>query len=227
MRILIVEDERQMAALLRKALEAENHSVVVAHDGAKGLALAEQREFDVVVLDVMLPRLDGYQIARRLRLGGRKTPILMLTARDTVADIVKGLDLGADDYLPKPFALEEFFARLRATARHGAVPSVSTQLRVGDLVLDPATRDVTRGGLNIELSATEFRLLEFLMRRAGRVVPRFAIVEGVWGYEREIEGNNLDAFVRLLRNKVDRSFEVKLIYTVRGVGYTIRVTSST
>ena len=222
MRVLIVEDEGQMAALLRKALESENHTVTVAHDGAEGLALAELHDFDVMVLDVMLPKLDGFEVVRRLRQRKRTVPILMLTARDTVPDIVRGLDVGADDYLPKPFALDEFFARVRTVARHKAATNRGAQLRVADLWLDPATREVARADGPIQLSATEFRLLEFLMRRSGRVASRDAIVEGVWGLEREIEANNLDAFMRLLRKKVDRSHEAKLIHTVRGVGYTIR-----
>ena len=222
MRVLIVEDEGQMAALLRKALESENHTVTVAHDGAEGLALAELHDFDVMVLDLMLPKLDGFEVVRRLRQRKRTVPILMLTARDTVPDIVKGLDVGADDYLPKPFALDEFFARVRTVARHKAATNRSAQLRVADLWLDPATREVARADGPIQLSATEFRLLEFLMRRSGRVASRDAIVEGVWGLEREIEANNLDAFMRLLRKKVDRSHDAKLIHTVRGVGYTIR-----
>lgn len=222
MRVLIVEDEGQMAALLRKALESENHTVTVAHDGAEGLALAELHDFDVMVLDLMLPKLDGFEVVRRLRQRKRTVPILMLTARDTVPDIVRGLDVGADDYLPKPFALDEFFARVRTVARHKAATNRSAQLRVADLWLDPATREVARADGPIQLSATEFRLLEFLMRRSGRVASRDAIVEGVWGLEREIEANNLDAFMRLLRKKVDRSHEAKLIHTVRGVGYTIR-----
>ena len=223
MRVLIVEDESQMAALLRKALESENHIVTVAHDGAEGLAIAELHDFDAMVLDVMLPKLDGFEVARRLRQRKRNVPILMLTARDTVSDVVRGLDLGADDYLPKPFALDEFFARLRAVARHAAAASRSAQLRVGDLCLDPATCEVARAGQPVQLSATEFRLLEFLMRRSGRVASRAAIVEGVWGLDREVEENTLDAFIWLLRKKVDRNDHAKLIHTVRGIGYTIRV----
>lgn len=222
MRVLIVEDESQMAALLRTALERENHTVTVAHDGADGLAIAELHDFDALVLDIMLPRLNGFEIARRLRQRGRNVPILMLTARDTVPDIVRGLDLGADDYLLKPFALDEFFARLRAVARHRSAPSGKGELRVADLSLDPATREIARAGRRIQLSATEFRLLEFLMRRSGRVVFRDAIVEGVWGLDREVEENNLDAFMHLLRKKVDLDQEEKLIHTVRGVGYTVR-----
>ena len=212
-----------MAELLRKALESENHTVTVAHDGAEGAAFAELYAFDVLVLDVMLPKLDGFEVARRLRQKGRHVPILMLTARGAIPDVVKGLDLGADDYLTKPFALEEFLARVRAAGRHGAVADLSAQLRVADLLLDPATREVTRSGRPVQLSPTEYRLLEFLMRQSGRVALRAAIIEGVWGVDQDIEANNLEAFVRLLRNKVDRDYNEKLIQTVRGVGYAVRV----
>src|SRR5579859_2552407 len=165
MRVLIVEDEKKMADLLKRALEEENHCVTVAHDGAEGLAVAEHYDFDVIVLDIMLPKLDGFEVVRRLRRKAPKVPVLMLTARDTVPDVVKGLDLGADDYLSKPFALAEFLARLRAAARHGMIP-VATRLKVADLELDPASREITRAGRLIQLSATEFRLLEYLMRRS-------------------------------------------------------------
>ena len=222
MNVLIVEDERLLAELLRKALEKDNHGVAVSHDGVEGLAIAEQYEFDVIVLDIMLPKLDGFEVARRLRQRGRNTPILMLTARDSVPDIVKGLDLGANDYLSKPFALEEFFARLRAAARGGASLDARAQLHVGDLMLDPATREVSRAGRSIQLSATEFRLLEFLMRRTGRVALRTAIIDGVWGLDRDVSENNLDAFMRLLRRKIDGGSRQKLIQTIRGVGYTVR-----
>jgi len=174
----------------------------------------------VILLDVLLPRLDGFEVARRLRGQGNQTPILMLTARDAVPDIVTGLDLGADDYLTKPFAFDELMARLRSTARHRAIRR-SSRLQVADLLLDPASHEVTRNGQQIKVSSTEFRLLEFLMRRSRQVVPRTAIVEGVWGFDREIEENTLDAFIKLLRNKVDRDHERKLIQTVRGVGYCI------
>jgi len=220
MRVLVVEDEQRMAELLRKSLEEENHMVTIAHDGEEALDLASTFEFDVIVLDVLLPRLDGFEVARRLRQKGSQTPILMLTALDSTPDIVKGLDLGADDYLTKPFALDELMARLRSTARHRAIPR-SSHLRIADLVLDPANHEVTRNGKQIKVSATEYRLLEFLMRRASRVVSRTAIVEGVWGFERAVEENTLDAFIKLLRNKVDRDHKHKLIQTVRGVGYCI------
>lgn len=220
MRVLVVEDEQRMAELLKAGLEEENHTVTVAHDGEAGFDLATTFEFDVILLDVLLPRLDGFEVARRLRGQGNQTPILMLTARDAVPDVVRGLDLGADDYLTKPFAFDELLARLRSTARHRAIHR-SSSLQIADLVLDPASHEVTRNGQQIKLSATEFRLLEFLMRRSRQVVPRTAIVEGVWGFDREIEENTLDAFIKLLRNKVDRDYERKLIQTVRGVGYSI------
>jgi DNA-binding response OmpR family regulator len=221
MRVLIIEDERGMAELLKKGLEEENHRVALAFDGLEGLELAKTYEFDAIVLDLMLPRVDGFEVARRLRHAGNQTPILMLTARDAVPDIVKGLDLGADDYLTKPFSFEVFLARLRSVARRGSAPR-PTCLRVADLTLDPAARQALRGQRQIRLSPTEYRLLELLMRRAGRVVTRTAIVEAVWGLENDIEENTLDAFVRLLRGKVDKGFSTKLIQTVRGVGYCLR-----
>lgn len=224
MRILIVEDEKKMAAVLKKGLEAENHRVTLAHDGRTGLELAATTEFDVVVLDLMLPLVDGFEVARRLRKNGNQTPILMVTARDAVPDIVKGLDLGADDYLTKPFSFEVFLARLRSVARRGSAPR-PTVLQVGDLVMNPASHEVTRGQRAIHLSPTEFRLLELLMRRSGRVVPRDVIVEAVWDFDHEVEENTLDTFIRLLRSKIDREHDHKLIQTVRGIGYTIRESS--
>jgi DNA-binding response OmpR family regulator len=220
MRILIVEDEKKMAAVLKKGLEAENHRVTLAFDGRTGLELGSA-DFDVIVLDLMLPLIDGFEVARRLRKNGNQTPILMLTARDAIPDIVKGLDVGADDYLTKPFAFEVFLARLRSVARRGSTPR-PTVLQVDDLVLNPASHVVTRGEREIHLSPTEFRLLELLMRRSGRVVPRDAIVEAVWDFDHEVEENTLDTFIRLLRSKIDREHDRKLIQTVRGIGYTIR-----
>jgi DNA-binding response OmpR family regulator len=220
MRILIVEDEKKMAAVLKKGLEAENHRVTLAFDGRTGLELGST-DFDVIVLDLMLPVIDGFEVARRLRKNRNQTPILMLTARDAVPDIVKGLDLGADDYLTKPFSFEVFLARLRSVARRGSIPR-PTVLQVDDLVLNPASHEVTRGERAIHLSPTEFRLLELLMRRSGRVVPRDAIVEAVWDFDHEVEENTLDTFIRLLRSKIDREHDRKLIQTIRGIGYTIR-----
>jgi len=224
MHVLIVEDEKKMAELLKKGLEEENHSVSLAHDGRDALEMAQALEYDAIVLDLMLSGIDGFEVARRLRKGGNKTPILVLTARDTVPDVVKGLDIGADDYMTKPFSFEEFLARLRAISRRASAPR-PTLLQVGDLVLDPATHEVRRGGEEISLSRTEFRLLEFLMRRAGRVVPRNTIVNAVWDSNDDVEENTLDAFISLLRNKVDRDRKVKLIQTIRGTGYSIRDTA--
>ena len=220
MQILIVEDEKKMAAVLKKGLEAENHRVTLAYDGRTGLELGAA-DFDVIVLDVMLPLIDGFEVARRLRKHGNQTPILMLTARDAVPDVVKGLDLGADDYLTKPFSFDVFLARLRSVARRGSTPR-PTVLRVDDLVLNPASHQVIRGDREVHLSPTEFRLLELLMRRSGRVVSRDAIVQTVWDFDHDVEENTLDTFIRLLRSKIDREHDKKLIQTVRGIGYTIR-----
>ena len=220
MKLLIVEDEKHMVELLRRGLSEEGHTVVCAFDGSEGLDYARHYEFDAIILDVMLPQIDGYDVARQLRREKVATPVLMLTARDTVPDLVRGLDSGADDYLSKPFAFEELLARLRALRRRAPVPR-PTKLQVGDLVLDPATREVSRGGAGIPLTRTEYSLLERLMNCAGKVVPRRSLIEAVWGYERDIEENTLDAFVRLLRTKVDTRHP-KLIHTVRGVGYMIR-----
>lgn len=221
MRILVVEDERTMAELLKKGLEEEQHSVCVAGDGLKALDDAEGTEFDVIVLDVMLPGIDGFEFARRLRAGKNHTPILMLTARDAVADIARGLDMGVDDYLTKPFSFVELLARLRAVARRGNVPCPLT-LQVDGLALDPLSRRVTRDGCELHLTGTEFKLLELLMRRAGRVVSRDAIVDAVWGNLEDIGENTLDVFISMLRGKVDKNAHNKLIHTVRGVGYMMR-----
>ena len=221
MNVLVVEDEQRMAELLRKGLTEEGHTVACALDGQEGLELARASEFDVIVLDVMMPKLSGYDMARRLRAEKNTTPILMLTAKDTVPDIVQGLDLGCDDYMTKPFSFRELLARLRAIKRRDA-PHRETVLRVANLSLDPASREVIRGERRITLTKTEFNLLERLMHRAGRVVSRQFLIESVWGYDREIETNTLDAFMHLLRDKIDALGDAKLIHTVRGVGYSIR-----
>jgi len=221
MRVLVVEDEPRMAAILRKGLEEEGCSVLVARDGREGLSLARTCDLDAVILDVMLPLLDGLEVARRLRREGSNIPILMLTARDATADVVAGLDRGADDYLTKPFAFEVLLARLRAIARRASVPRPAT-LQVSDLTLDPATREITRGNDKLAITRTEFKLLEFLMRRAGRVVPRSTLIEAVWGFDGEIEENTLDAFVHLLRSKLEAGGRARLIRTVRGIGYCLQ-----
>ncbi len=221
MHILIIEDEKKMAGLLRKGLEEENHTVSLAYDGLAGLEMARCLNCDAIVLDLMLPDIDGYEVARRLCKSGNNTPILVLTARDTVPDVVKGLDMGADDYMTKPFSFEEFLARLRAVSRR-ASNRRQTFVQVGDLVLDPATHDVTRAGDAISLSRTEYRLLEFLMRRTGRVISRTTILNAVWDSKVDVEQNTLDAFVSSLRSKIDQGRTLKLLHTIRGTGYMIR-----
>jgi DNA-binding response OmpR family regulator len=221
MKLLIVEDEVRMVDLLRKGLTEEGHTVTCALDGAEGFVLAKDYEFDAIILDIMMPTLSGYEMAKKLRAEKIKTPILMLTARDSVPDIVHGLDLGADDYMTKPFSFDELVARLRAVKRR-ALAAQDTHLRVADLTLDPASREVLRGEERISLTRTEYSLLERLMYRAGKVVSRRSLIESVWGFDREIEENTLDAFMRLLRNKIDSASRPKLIHTVRGVGYMIR-----
>jgi DNA-binding response OmpR family regulator len=221
MRVLVVEDERRMAALLKRGLTEEGHQVFLACDGVEGFEMARSAEFDILVLDVMLPGIDGLTIARRLREENNQTPILMLTARDTAANVVAGLDAGADDYITKPFSFEIFLARVRAVSRRGAIPR-AVCLEVADLKLNPSTRQVTRGRQPINLTPREFSLLELLMRNHGRVISRDTILESVWGFDSDVAGNTIEAFVRLLRLKVD-SIEPKLIHTVRGIGYVMRV----
>lgn len=221
MKLLVVEDEPRMLELLRRGLIEEGHSVVCASDGVEGWELARAYEFDALVLDIMLPKMNGFELAKKLREGRIATPVLILTAKDSVPDVVRGLDAGADDYLTKPFSFNELLARLRALQRR-ATSRAQNRLQVGDLVLDPESREVSRGAASIFLTRTEYSLLERLMYRAGKVVPRQSLIESVWGFDREIEENTLDAFVRLLRQKVDREGMPKLIVTVRGVGYMIR-----
>jgi DNA-binding response OmpR family regulator len=224
-KLLVVEDEPRMLELLRRGLTEEGHNVVCAVDGSEGWELARAYEFDAVVLDIMLPKMNGFELAKRLRQEHIATPVLMLTAKDSVPDVVRGLDAGADDYLTKPFSFSELLARLRAVQRRATSRS-HNRMQVGDLILDPESRDVSRAGISISLTRTEYSLLERLMYRAGKVVPRRILIESVWGFDREIEENTLDAFVRLLRQKVDREGMPKLILTVRGVGYMIREESS-
>jgi DNA-binding response OmpR family regulator len=215
--ILVVEDERRMAELLQRALHEEGHQVVVARDGREGLEFARSSQFDVIVLDVMLPGMDGMALARRLRQNHNQTPVLMLTARDAPADIVKGLDSGADDYLTKPFSIDILLARLRAVSRRGAIPR-PVCLEIADLRLDPASHRVTRGEEVLNLTPREYRLLELLMRNARRAISRDTILESVWGFDSDVNENTLEVFMRLLRGKVDTR-EPKLIHTVRGFGY--------
>jgi len=224
MNLLIVEDEARMLELLRRGLGEEGHSVTCAPDGEEGLYLARNYSFDVVILDVMMPKLDGFQMLQRMRSAKMSTPVLVLTAKDGVPDVVRGLDLGADDYLTKPFSFNELLARLRAVQRR-ARQLQNPILRVADLMLDPSTREVSRAGLSISLTRTEYNLLERLMYRAGKIAERRALIEAVWGFDHDIEENTLDAFMHLLRSKIDKPGQPKLIYTVRGVGYVIREAS--
>jgi two-component system OmpR family response regulator len=218
MKILVVEDEKGMARVLQKGLEEQGYVVSWASDGLAALELAGLNKFDLILLDVMLPGINGLEVTRRLRDNRQDTPILMLTARDAVPDIVKGFDAGADDYLTKPFSFAVLLARIRALdRRHNELRSLS--LRVADLTLDVPQRRVLRAQREIHLTPTEFRLLEFLIRREGKVASRRAILDAVWGTSENVEENTLDAFVRLLRRKIDEGEPVRLIHTVRGFGY--------
>jgi two-component system OmpR family response regulator len=220
-RVLIVEDEAKMAALLRRGLTREGMAVDVASTGEDARWMAEATAYDAIVLDVVLPGIDGFEVCRRLREAGVPSPILMLTARNTVRDRVTGLDRGADDYLTKPFSYAELLARLRALFRRGQSDRPA-ELRVGGLRLDPATRRVWRGKAEVELSPKEFAVLEVFMRRPGDVLSRFELLEHAWDYSYENRSNVVDAYVRLLRGKVDRPFGVASIETVRGAGYRLR-----
>jgi len=221
MRVLVVEDEVKLAGLIRRGLREEGLLADVAIKGEDALWMAESTGYDVVVLDVMLPGMDGFETCRRLRGDGVRTPILMLTARDAVEDRIAGLDTGADDYLTKPFDFGELLARLRALARRGPAER-GPVLRVGDLELDPASRRVRRGDTDIELSTKEFQLLEVFMRNPGAVLSRFQLLEGAWDTEYEHRSNVIDVYVRYLREKVDRPFGVTTLETVRGAGYRLR-----
>lgn len=221
MRVLVVEDEPKMAGLLERGLAEEGYAVDLAGTGQDAIWAATENPYDAIVLDVMLPDLDGFEVCRRLRAEGRWAPVLMLTARDAVPDRVGGLDAGADDYLTKPFAFSELFARLRALLRRGAAERPSA-LRVGDLVLDPATRRVHRGETPVELTAKEFALLEYLMRHPGEVLTRSTLIEHVWDFGYDGDSNVVDVYVRYLRQKIDRPFGADAIETVRGSGYRLR-----
>jgi DNA-binding response OmpR family regulator len=220
--ILVVDDERRLANLIRRALEEEGHVVDVAHDGAEGLDVATATDYDLLVLDLMLPHLDGIEIAKRLRASNNDVRILMLTARDAVEDRVLGLESGADDYLMKPFSFSELLARVRALARRQIQAQVETELRSGTLVLDLARHEARRDDKTIELTAKEFQLLEYLMRNAGHVLTRTQILDHVWGYNFDSFSNVVDIYVHYLRNKIDRDFAEPLIRTVRGVGYSLK-----
>jgi len=221
MRVLVVEDEVKMSALIKRGLEREGYAVDVAQDGAEALWAAREVSYDAIVLDAMIPEPDGFAVCRTLRDEGRWSPVLMLTARDAVEDRVHGLDAGADDYLTKPFAFVELFARLRSLTRRGVVER-PVVLTAGDLVLDPVTRSVQRGVVAINLSAKEFALLEFLMRHPDEVLTRQAILEHVWDFAHDGISNVVDVYIRYVREKIDRPFGCETIETVRGVGYRFR-----
>ena len=223
MNILVVEDDREMADVLVRGLQEEAHDVKLDRDGTTALRLSGDSCFDLILLDVMLPGLSGLEVAKRLRMRSEHVPVLMLTARDALQDVVMGLDAGADDYLTKPFSFLELLARIRALARRNPVAGPKNVLEVEDLVLDTSSYRAFRKGREIHLSFTEFRLLELLARNQGRVMSRHAILEAVWVHRREIGGNTVDAFVRLLRKKVEDGAQVRLIQTHRGFGYSIGV----
>jgi DNA-binding response OmpR family regulator len=218
MKVLLVEDDRDVAEYIRRDLEDEGYAVSVCHDGATGLRAAERTAFDIIVLDVMLPFMDGLEVTRRLRRQDIQTPILLLTARDAPEEIVRGLDSGADDYLTKPFSFDVLLARIRVRTRR---PAEGERLRFADLVLDLGTREARRGKRSIRLTRTEFSILERLVRASGRIVPRDRLIDEVWG-DRDVTYNNLEVFIRLLRGKIDVEGELALIHTERGVGYGLR-----
>ena len=221
MRVLIVEDELKMAGLVRRGLVEEGHAADVTPSGEEAVVLAQVHPYDAIILDVMLPGMSGFETCRQLRNDGVWTPVLMLTARNGVDDRVTGLDVGADDYLAKPFSFVELLARLRALARRGVVER-PTELAIGDLRLDPATRRVWRGAAEIALSPKEFALLETFMRRPGQVLSRLQLLEHAWDFAYENRSNVIDVYVRYLREKIDRPFGSDSIETVRGVGYRLR-----
>jgi two-component system, OmpR family, response regulator len=223
MRVLVVEDEKKTASFIRKALRAEGFAVDVCHDGEDALHLAATVPYDAIVLDIMLPGRDGLSVLRQLRERRSSVPVLLLSARGEVNERVEGLDAGADDYLPKPFALAELVARVRAMGRRGS-EARATVLEVADLTLDTVTRVARRRETPIELTAREYRLLEFLMRSPGRICGRMTILEKVWDYDFDPGTNLVDVYVRRLREKIDADFQPRLIHTVRGVGYVLRET---
>ena len=221
MRILLAEDEHKVASFIQRGLEAEQYVVDAVYDGAAALERATDGEYDLLILDVMLPIHDGLAVLKEIRARKLSLPVLLLTARDTVADKVAGLDSGADDYLTKPFAFEELVARVRALLRRGG-PATAAILTLADLRLDPVTREVTRAGRRIELTAKEYALLDFFLRRAGQVVSRAVIAHHVWGVDFDTFTNVIDVYVNYLRKKIDADFEPKLLHTVRGVGYVLK-----
>lgn len=221
MRVLIVEDEKDLAAIIKQGLEEEGYVVDVAHDGEEGLYMAESYPIDVMVLDVMLPQMDGLTVLSSLRKKGVQTPVILLTARDALIDKIKGLDTGADDYLTKPFVFEELLARIRSLMRRKATVKEAV-IRVADLEIDTASHQVKRAGKAISLSAKEYSLLEFLAYRKGTVVSRTDIIEHIYNEDADMDSNVVDVYINYLRNKIDKEFSGKLIHTVRGAGYILK-----
>ncbi len=218
MRILIIEDEHRLAQGIKEGLEQEAYAVDVEYDGEDGYNTASADEYDVILLDVMLPSMNGYDVCKKLRADGNHTPILMLTAKDQERDIVAGLDGGADDYLAKPFSFGVLLARIRALLRRPHT-ALGEELRVGDLTLDPAAKKVTRAGKDIKLSAKEFAILEYMMRNPGRILSKNNIMTHVWDFDADILPNTVEVFITYLRAKIDKPFKTPLIQTVRGFGY--------
>ena len=225
MRVLVVEDEPKICAYVKRGLEEEGYAVDAVHDGREALAWSDGAPYDLIVLDILLPEVDGLTVCRELRERGQRTPILLLTARDGIAERVTGLDAGADDYLVKPFALEELLARLRALTRRSTDSPKTTLLQVADLTLDTVTHRVQRSGSNITLAAKEFAVLECLLREPERILTRTQIAEHVWNYDAYNQSNVLDVYIRNLRRKIEDGFDLKLIHTVRGLGYRISAVS--
>lgn len=221
MRILVVEDEKALANNLKKGLSEEGYSIDVAYDGEEGGFMAETEPYDLIILDIMLPKADGVTVLRNLRKQKIKTPVLMLTARDTVPDKIKGLDTGADDYVTKPFDFDELLARVRALLRRKGEVKTAI-ITIGDLEIDTAGHQVRRGGRDIPLSAREYALLEYLAYNKGKVVSRTNISEHIYEYDFDLDSNIIDVYINFLRNKVDKGFEKKLIHTVRGAGYILK-----
>lgn len=221
MRILVIEDEKKVASFIKKGLEAEYYTVDVAFDGMKGLNLAVNEEYDLIILDLMLPYKDGLSILRDIRQKNILTPVLILTAKDTIRDKVTGLDLGADDYLAKPFSFDELLARIRAILRRKSVDK-SNVLKVSDLILDTQTHKVFRNNLEIQLTPKEYAILEYLMRNKNKVISRVKLTEHIYEFNFDSGTNIIDVFINKLRNKVDKGFEKQLIYTIRGSGYMIK-----
>ena len=218
MRILVIEDEKKVASFVKKGLEEEHYAVDIAYDGEMGLYMADVNEYDLIVLDLMIPKIDGLEVLKRIRSSKNNVPILILTAKDTVEDIVKGLDSGCDDYLTKPFNFMVFLARIRALLRREKIEK-EPLIKIADLTLSPVTHKVMRKGMEIEVTSKEYALLEYFMRNPDRVLTRTMISEHVWDYHFDSLTNVIDVYVNYLRKKIDKDFEPKLIHTIRGVGY--------